>query len=115
MNSNHFNPQLTYQQKVKRISTILADLQSADDILRELPEDAVQAIWVRVASHKLPPKSIKSKVTNKGVFKRSMKKTLEALIVSMYRSRHNNSPSTKKHRKGSKKSTTKTSKQKGSA
>lgn len=83
MNHNHFNPELTYSLKAKRVHALLHDLREAEAIIKELPEDAVQSIWSKVAAHKLPPKSAKGKAASKGVYKRSLKKTLEALIVPL--------------------------------
>lgn len=84
MNSNHFDPKLVYTSKCRRIESILNDLHEADQILKELPEDIVQAIWLRVAAERLPEKTNKGKTANKGIYKRSLKKTLQCLIVFIF-------------------------------
>ena len=37
MNHNHFNPELTYTLKVKRVAALLEDLRQAEITIRELP------------------------------------------------------------------------------
>jgi len=44
----------------------------------------VQAIWVKLAGDKLPEKTSKGKAANKGLYKRSLKKTIQGLIVFVF-------------------------------
>lgn len=81
MNANHFDHKLVYTRKVHRLRELIADLEEAEKTMADLPEDIVQTFWLKFAGRDIPERSGKSKAISKGPFKKSLKKTLQALIV----------------------------------
>jgi hypothetical protein len=87
MNANHFDHKLVYTRKVQRLRELIADLEEAEKTMAELPEDIVQTFWLKFAGRDIPERTGKSKSISKGPFKKSLKKTLQALIVIMLQDR----------------------------
>lgn len=81
MNSNHFNPKLSYARKLRRLKENISDLEDALQTLESLPFKTVQNLWRTIAEKDLPKKSEKTKSISKGSYKQCLKKTLQGFLV----------------------------------
>ncbi len=81
MNKNHFDIQVVCAKKILRLEACLLDIRQAEAIMEELPEDLTQKIWIETIESKQSNKNSKTKAINKGIYKRSFRKTLESIKV----------------------------------
>jgi hypothetical protein len=79
MNRNHYDPQRIYSAKIARVQACIEEVAQAEAILDQLPEEAAQRLWVKTLEAMQPAKT---RGIGKGLAKRSLRKTLQGLMVS---------------------------------
>lgn len=81
MNKNHFDIQTVCSKKITRLEASLLDISQAEKILDDLPDDLVQKIWIKTIESNPSHGKDKTKLISKGLYKRSLRKTLETIKV----------------------------------